>query len=90
VPNKIRLAIIGIGNAASALIQGIEYYKDRTFKVGLLHPTFAGYHISDIEISAAIDISSNKVEKTLSEALTANELEIIVALKRIMLAFQWG
>lgn len=79
--NKIRLAIIGIGNAASALIQGIEYYKDRTFKVGLLHPTFAGYHISDIEISAAIDISSNKVEKTLSEALTANELEIIVELK---------
>lgn len=79
--NKIRLAIIGIGNAASALIQGIEYYKDQTFNIGLLHPTFAGYHISDIEISAAIDISSNKVEKTLSEALTANELEIIVELK---------
>ncbi len=81
MPNKIRLAIIGIGNAASALIQGIEYYKDRTFKIGLLHPTFAGYHISDIEISAAIDISGNKVQKTLSEALTANELEIIVELK---------
>lgn len=79
--NKIRLAIIGIGNAASALIQGIEYYKDRTFKIGLLHPTFAGYHISDIEISAAIDISGNKVEKSLREALTANELETIVELK---------
>ncbi len=88
--NKIRLAIIGIGNAASALIQGIEYYKDRTLKIGLLHPTFAGYHISDIEISAAIDISSNKVEKSLKEALTANELETIVELKSNTVSVSMG
>lgn len=79
--NKIRLAIIGIGNAASALIQGIEYYKDRSFNLGLLHPTFAGYHITDIEISAAIDISFNKIGKPLSEALKANELKSVVNLK---------
>jgi len=79
--NKIKLAIVGIGNAASALIQGIEYYKGETSNIGLLHPTFAGYHISDIEISAAIDISVNKIGKPLYEALKANELEIVVDLK---------
>jgi len=81
MPNKIRLAIIGVGNAASALIQGLEYYRDQSFNKGVLHPTFAGYHISDIEISAAFDISADKVGKPLSEALKANELKIIVDLK---------
>ena len=46
-PEKINLAIIGLGNAASALIQGIEYYRNNDKAVGLLRPTFAGYHISD-------------------------------------------
>ncbi|MFO8020383.1 MAG: inositol-3-phosphate synthase [Promethearchaeia archaeon] len=77
VPDKINLAIAGIGNAASALIQGIEYYKSRTDNTGLLHPMFAGYHISDIKISAAFDISDKKVKKSLNSALKANELEII-------------
>ncbi|MFX1339705.1 MAG: inositol-3-phosphate synthase [Promethearchaeota archaeon] len=80
MPNKIKLAIIGIGNAASALIQGIEYYRDPSFNKGLLFPTFAGYRISDIEISAAFDISANKVGMALNEALKANELKIIVNL----------
>ncbi|MHA1147608.1 MAG: hypothetical protein ACTSR8_05135 [Promethearchaeota archaeon] len=81
MPNKIKLAITGIGNAASALIQGIEYYKSRSNNVGLLHSTFAGYHISDIEICAAFDISKNKINKPLSQAIQANELEIITDIK---------
>ena len=81
LPNKINLAIAGIGNAASALIQGIEYYKSRTDNVGFLHPMFAGYHISDIEISAAFDISEKKVNKPLFEALKENELEIVTNIK---------
>jgi myo-inositol-1-phosphate synthase len=78
IPNKIKLAIAGIGNAASALIQGIDYYKNRTDNLGLLHPTFAGYHISDIDITAAFDISTDKVGKKLVDALKANELELVV------------
>ncbi|MHA1776806.1 MAG: inositol-3-phosphate synthase [Promethearchaeota archaeon] len=73
-PNKIKLAIAGIGNAASALIQGIEYYKSRGKNVGLLHPTLAGYHISDIEVVAAFDISKKKVGKDICEAVFANDL----------------
>ncbi len=82
MPNRINLAIAGIGNAASALIQGIEFYKARSKNlVGLLHPTFAGYHISDIKITAAFDISKKKVNKTLNEAIRANDLEVIVDVK---------
>ncbi|MHA1284500.1 MAG: inositol-3-phosphate synthase [Promethearchaeota archaeon] len=82
MPNRINLAIAGIGNAASALIQGIEFYKARSKNlVGLLHPTFAGYHISDIKITAAFDISKKKVNKTLNEAIKANDLEVIVDVK---------
>ncbi|MGV9171810.1 MAG: inositol-3-phosphate synthase [Promethearchaeia archaeon] len=77
LPDKINLAIAGIGNAASALIQGIEYYKCRSDNTGLLHPMFAGYHISDINISAAFDISKEKVNKPLKTALETNELEIV-------------
>lgn len=77
MPEKIRLAIAGIGNAASALIQGIEYY--RTEKTdGVLRPTLAGYHISDISIVAAFDVAKAKVNKPLSEAIKANELPILV------------
>ncbi|MGQ4874911.1 MAG: inositol-3-phosphate synthase [Promethearchaeia archaeon] len=80
--NRINLAIAGIGNAASALIQGIEFYKARSKNlIGLLHPTFAGYHISDIKITAAFDISKKKVNKTLDEAIRANDLEVIVDIK---------
>lgn len=73
-PNKIKLAVAGIGNAASALIQGIEFYKARGKNVGLLHPTLAGYHISDIEVVAAYDISKHKVGKDVNTAVFANEL----------------
>lgn len=70
--DKIRVAVIGVGNCASSLIQGIEYYKnakETDFVPGVMHVTLGGYHIRDIEFSAAFDIDKNKVGKDLSEAI---------------------
>ncbi|MCD6424277.1 MAG: inositol-3-phosphate synthase [Anaerolineales bacterium] len=70
--NKVRTAIIGIGNCASALIQGVHYYQnvpENENIPGLMHPILGGYHIGDIEFSAAIDINAAKVGKDLSEAI---------------------
>ena len=69
---KIRVAIIGVGNCASSLVQGVQYYKDAPddhFIPGLMHTRLGGYHISDIEFSAAFDIDKNKVGKDLSDAI---------------------
>ncbi len=69
---KVRVAIIGVGNCASSLVQGIEFYKkakDDDFVPGLMHVNLGGYHIRDIEFSAAIDIDKNKVGKDLAEAI---------------------
>jgi len=69
---KIRVAIIGVGNCASSLVQGVEFYKkakDEDKVPGLMHVNLGGYHISDIEFVAAIDIDKNKVGKDLSEAI---------------------
>jgi len=69
---KIRVGIIGVGNCASSFVQGVEYYKnarDDEFVPGLMHANLGGYHISDIEFSAAFDIDKNKVGKDLSEAV---------------------
>ncbi len=70
--SKVRVAIIGVGNCASSFVQGVEYYKkakERDFVPGLMHVNLGGYHISDIEFSAAFDIDRNKVGKDLSEAV---------------------
>lgn len=67
---KIRIAIIGLGNCASSLIQGIEYYSDRKKEViGLMHQEILGYHPSDIEVVCAFDIDERKVGKDISEAI---------------------
>lgn len=69
---KIRVGIIGVGNCASSLVQGVEYYKkvrDDETVPGLMHVNLGGYHIKDIEFSCAIDIDKNKVGKDLSEAI---------------------
>jgi myo-inositol-1-phosphate synthase len=69
---KIRVAIIGVGNCASSLVQGVQYYKaasEDQFVPGLMHTRLGGYHISDIEFTAAFDIDKNKVGKDLSEAI---------------------
>jgi len=69
---KVRVGIIGVGNCASSFVQGVQYYrnaKDDEFVPGLMHVNLGGYHISDIEFSAAIDIDKNKVGKDLAEAV---------------------
>ena len=70
--DKVRVAIIGAGNCASSLVQGVEYYKNApadAFVPGLMHVNLGGYHVGDIEFSAAIDIDKNKVGRDLSEAI---------------------
>jgi myo-inositol-1-phosphate synthase len=74
VSKKIRVAIIGVGNCASSLVQGVQYYRDaaETDQIpGLMHVNLGGYHIRDIEFSAAFDIGDTKVDKDLSEAIFA-------------------
>ncbi len=72
--NKVRVAIIGVGNCAASLVQGVEYYKNAAEDAdipGLMHASIGGYHISDIEFSAAFDVVKGKVGKDLSEAIWA-------------------
>ena len=72
---KVRVAIIGVGNCANSLLQGVEYYKNTKadeFVPGLMHVDLGGYHISDIEFVAAFDVVKGKVGKDLSEAMWAH------------------
>jgi myo-inositol-1-phosphate synthase len=74
--DKVRVAIIGVGNCASSFVQGVHYYRDtdsRESVPGLMHVDLGGYHISDIEFSAAFDIDADKVGKDLSEAIFAGQ-----------------
>jgi myo-inositol-1-phosphate synthase len=74
VSKKIRVAIIGVGNCASSLVQGVHYYRDAKEGddiPGLMHVNLGGYHISDIEFTAAFDIADTKVGQDLSEAIFA-------------------
>jgi myo-inositol-1-phosphate synthase len=69
---RVRVAIIGVGNCASSFVQGLHYYrkaKAGESVPGLMHVSLAGYHIKDVEISAAIDIDKNKVGKDLADAI---------------------
>src|SRR6478736_5152062 len=73
---KLRVAIVGVGNCATSLIQGVEYYKNAeagTTVPGLMHVQFGDYHISDIEFVAAFDVDSLKVGKELVEATQSSE-----------------
>ena len=73
---KVRVAIIGVGNCASSFVQGVQYYKDAdpTQRVpGLMHVDLGGYHVRDIEFSAAFDIDADKVGKDLSEAIFSGQ-----------------
>ncbi len=72
---KVRVAIVGVGNCASSLVQGVHYYREAQpddFIPGLMHVNLGGYHISDIEFTAAFDIDTNKVGKDISEAIYAS------------------
>lgn len=71
---KVRVAIIGVGNCASSLIQGVQFYKDASENdriPGLMHVNLGGYHVRDIEFTAGIDVVDTKVGKDLSEAIFA-------------------
>src|SRR5947209_6719661 len=71
---KIRVAIIGVGNCASSLVQGVQFYRDASaddFVPGLMHVELGGYHVRDIEFSAAFDINAGKVGRDLSQAIAA-------------------
>jgi myo-inositol-1-phosphate synthase len=73
---KVRVAIIGVGNCASSFVQGVEFYKDADPQEdvpGLMHVDLGGYHVRDIEFSAAFDIDADKVGKDLSEAIWSGQ-----------------
>ncbi len=76
MPNHpINVAVIGVGNCASSLVQGVQYYREAgedDLIPGLMHPTLGGYHISDINFVAAFDVNKDKVGKDLSEAILAD------------------
>jgi myo-inositol-1-phosphate synthase len=72
--DKVRVAIIGVGNCASSLVQGVHFYenaKDDEFVPGLMHVNLGGYHPRDIEFTAAFDVNANKVGRDLAEAIYA-------------------
>src|SRR5437764_5368544 len=80
VDDRVRVAIIGVGNCANSLLQGREYYKDAPddqFVPGLMHVNLGGYHVSDIEFTAAFDVTTDKVGKDLSEAIWAHPNDTI-------------
>ena len=73
---KVRVAIVGVGNCASSFVQGVQYYKDADpaeSVPGLMHVDLGGYHVRDIEFTAAFDIDVDKVGKDLSEAIWAGQ-----------------
>src|SRR5258707_1697710 len=73
---KVRVAIVGVGNCANSFIQGVHYYRDADpadSVPGLMHVDLGGYHVRDIEFVAAFDIDSEKVGKDLSEAIWSGQ-----------------
>src|ERR671919_375036 len=73
--DKVRVAIIGVGNCANSLLQGVEYYKDADpaeLVPGLMHVDLGGYHVRDVEFTAAFDVTTEKVGKDLADAIWAH------------------
>jgi myo-inositol-1-phosphate synthase len=78
--DRVRVALVGVGNCANSLLQGVEYYNDAPddqFVPGLMHVNLGGYHIRDIEFTAAFDVTKDKVGKDLSEAIWAHPNDTI-------------
>jgi len=88
---KIRVAVAGIGNCASSLIQGVEYYKDVTAEdelvPGLMHNVFGGYKVSDIDFVAAFDVDKRKIGKPLNKAVFEKPNNTIVFQEKLP---KWG
>ena len=73
---EVRVAVVGVGNCAASLVQGVHYYADAdpaTRVPGLMHVDFGGYHVRDITFVAAFDVDAKKVGQDLAEAITASE-----------------
>jgi len=73
---SVKVAIVGVGNCAASLVQGVHYYRDadETASVpGLMHVRFGDYHVSDVEFVAAFDVDAKKVGQDLSAAIVASE-----------------
>ncbi|HMG97981.1 MAG TPA: inositol-3-phosphate synthase, partial [Gaiellales bacterium] len=73
---RVRVAIVGVGNCASSLVQGVHYYRDAAndeFVPGLMHVNLGGYHVRDIEFVAAFDVDADKVGKDLSQAIVSGQ-----------------
>src|ERR671939_1283919 len=73
--DRVRVALIGVGNCANSLLQGVHYYADAPedeFVPGLMHVDLGGYHVRDIEFTAAFDVTSEKVGKDLADAIWAH------------------
>jgi myo-inositol-1-phosphate synthase len=80
VDDRVRVAIVGVGNCANSLLQGVEYYKDAPddqFVPGLMHVNLGGYHVRDIEFTAAFDVTTDKVGKDLADAIWAHPNDTI-------------
>jgi myo-inositol-1-phosphate synthase len=78
--DRVRVALIGVGNCANALLQGVEYYRDadpEQFVPGLMHVDLGGYHVRDVEFTAAFDVTTTKVGKDLAEAIWAHPNDTI-------------
>jgi myo-inositol-1-phosphate synthase len=78
--DRVRVALVGVGNCANSLLQGVEYYKDAPddqFVPGLMHVNLGGYHIRDIEFTAAFDVTTDKVGKDLADAIWAKPNDTI-------------
>jgi myo-inositol-1-phosphate synthase len=72
--DKVRVALVGVGNCANSLLQGVEYYKDAPddqFVPGLMHVNLGGYHVRDVEFTAAFDVVEGKVGRDLADAIWA-------------------
>ena len=73
--SKVRVAIVGVGNCAASLVQGVEFYKDTPAEEkvpGLMHVQFGDYHVSDVEFVAAFDVDAAKVGTDLADAIEAS------------------
>ena len=78
--DKVRVAIVGVGNCANSLLQGVEYYKDAPadqFVPGLMHVDLGGYHVRDVEFVAAFDVTKDKVGKDLADAIWSHPNDTI-------------
>ena len=74
--SQVRVAVVGVGNCAASLVQGVHYYADADPAVrvpGLMHVDFGGYHVRDVTFVAAFDVDAKKVGRDLSEAIGASE-----------------